>query len=363
MRKTIAGWLIALSALAPSFAAEIVQRGGVGFLKSVIIQRTQDALEVKITVVPYNTHRVFELARPSRIVVDFYGIHGIETDRFFEVDFPQLKSIRVGQFRNDVVRVVVDAWAKIPLYRIEPQVDGIKIFLFREGLPPDQASFERQRQDHEETLKEKPVTAEKQEALEAEAQASEAIDKPPAEQDVPRVDQTGDRPLSFPLPQRKRFFRVETIGNYFRPAEGPLRDNYEDGFMFGAELSVGVMPFLEVWTSLSQMAKKVAFSSGEVRKLDLVPLEAGIKIRPLRGIVNPYLGLGLGYYQFKELVGDVEIRENQLGLVAQGGVFAKLGGFIVIDFFTFYRRCRITVDSEDWDIGGLNFGFGFGIEY
>lgn len=363
MRKTIAGLLIALLALASSFAAEIDQGGRAGFLKSVIIHRTPEILEVKITVAPYSVHRVFELAQPSRIVVDFYGIHGIETDRFFKVDFPLVKSIRVGQFRNDVARVVIDAWAQIPDYRVEPQADGIKILLFEKDLPPGQPDLEKGGQEQKKTLTEKTVSTGKREALETGAQTAEKVDKPSAEKADLRVDQTGDRPFSAPPPQRKRFFRVEAIGNYYRPAEGPLRDHYEDGFMFGAELSVGILPFLEVWTSLSQMAKKVAFSSGEVRKLDLVPLEAGIKIRPLRGIVNPYVGLGLGYYQFQEFVNDVAIKENQAGFVAQAGVFAKVGGFIVLDLFTHYRQCRITVDSEDLDIGGLNFGLGFGIEY
>lgn len=365
MRKTIAGWLIVLSALASSFAAEIDQRGRVGFLKSIIIHRTPEILEVKIAVVPYSTHRLFELSQPSRIVVDFYGIHGVETDRFFEVDFPIVKSVRVGQFRNDVARVVIDAWAQIPRYRVEPQADGVKILLWQEASPSDQALPESGVQEQEEAQTDKPVTADKREAGEIEAQAAEEMVSPSEEGGVktPQVGQADDLSLSTPVPQRKRFFRVETVGNYFRPAEGPLRDIYEDGFMFGAELSVGVLPYIEVWTSLSQMAKKVAFSSEDVRKLDLVPLEAGIKIRPLRGTVNPYLSLGVGYYQFQELVGDVEIQDSKLGVVAQAGVFIKLGGFIVIDLFTHYRQCRITVDSEDWDIGGLNFGIGFGIEY
>jgi hypothetical protein len=155
------------------------------------------------------------------------------------------------------------------------------------------------------------------------------------------------------------------LGIYFLPVEGYMKDVYGKGLMTGAELNIGVWNNLELWLAQKYFARKEKENNlEEERKFTLIPLEAGVKFRFNKGIINPYVGGGFGYYQFKEELPDNEVREKKMGFIGQAGCFVKIGGYLTLDLFANYRSCKISSDSlPEFNFGGLNLGIGLGFEY
>ena len=103
-----------------------------GILEDIVLSKAQNVLEVKIHLLPYASHRIFELPNPNRIVVDLLDIKVIKVVRHLDVNDFGIKAIRVGQFKPDVVRVVLDIEEQIPLYDSEKIPGGLKLKLWHE---------------------------------------------------------------------------------------------------------------------------------------------------------------------------------------------------------------------------------------
>ena len=165
------------------------------------------------------------------------------------------------------------------------------------------------------------------------------------------------------LARKKKFIRVMAIGDQFLPHEGILKNVYGRGLNYGAEISFGVGDFIEVWLAEHYFGKSVKDeATGEDRKVSLIPFEAGFKVRLNKGSFNPYLGIGGGYFQYKETSPAGTIREKQFGVVGQAGFFVKIGGFFVADFHAQYKYCQIQT-GEKFDVGGFHIGGGIGAEF
>lgn len=80
-------------------------------------------------------------------------------------------------------------------------------------------------------------------------------------------------------------------------------------------------------------------------------------------MINPYLGGGLGYHQYQDIHLAEEIKKRQIGTIAQAGVFLKAAENLVFDLYVNYRYCQIESKSEEFNIGGIHFGAGFGFEF
>jgi len=91
--------------------------------------------------------------------------------------------------------------------------------------------------------------------------------------------------------QEKRFVRIEVTGNYFQPAEEEFKATFGNGLMEGAELNIGVTNSLEFWLAIKNFSKSsLEGDTAQDRKIRLIPLEAGLKLRFNKGAVNPYIG-------------------------------------------------------------------------
>jgi len=360
-----------------SFSEENSQSKKIGILEDIVLSRAQNVLEVKILFLPYTSHRIFELSNPNRIVADLLSIKVIKAVRYLDVNDFGIKAIRVGQFKPDVARVVLDIEEQIPLYDIERIPGGLKLKVWHEVESEQKEEEERIKDIQEEEANKKKV--EEKEAQQADPE-SERIEK--LEKEIKDTSDKLNKELNVTkeileealnilnqiqkerLREKKRFVRIEALGSYFRPKEGILKDVYKSGMMLGAEFNVGVWDFVEFWLAQKFFRKKIVEgASGEEKRAELIPLEVGLKFRLNKGDINPYFGAGVGYYLYKETTPTREIYEKEIGFIGQAGLFIKFMDYLVFDIYAHYSYCRIKTEIDKFNVGGLHIGVGFGFEY
>jgi hypothetical protein len=369
--------LLSLSLASFSFSEEKSTSKQPGVLEDIVISKTQNVLEVKILFSPYTYDRRFRLSSPNRIVVDLFEIHDIKSKRHFNVDDFDIKAIRAGMFTSDIGRVVFDLKGQFPLYKIIRIPEGLKVSFWKKEIKqikkdaPEikEIMEEEPRLKHEAEKELQPSGVRSREIGDRLQEIKEATDKinEKLEKTIKRLDKA-ENILNQMQEKRatktKKFVRISGLGNYFQPRYDLLKDVYKNGVMYGAELNVGVWNFVELWLAQKNFSKKVTDEvTGEDRKVNLVPIEAGLKFRFNKGKINPYLGVGAGYYQYKETTSLGEIKEKEIGFVGQAGCFIKIGGYLVFDVYANYSYCRITTETTRFNVGGLHLGVGFGFEY
>lgn len=347
--------LFSLSLVSFSFSKEESSSQQQGVLKNIVISGAQNVLEVKILFSPYNSTRIFKLASPPRIIIDLFNIKNIKSSRLFDVDDFGIKVIRAGMFKDDVARVVFDLKDQFPLHKIERVQGGLNVSFWTK-------ESEAEQEDQPGRVRKKERGDRLQEIKEATDKINEKLEetKKTLDEAIKILDQMHKERTR----QTKKFVRIEGLGNHFQPRYDVLKDVYKNGVMYGAELNVGVWNFVELWLAQKNFSKKVIDeATGEDRKVNLVPIEAGLKFRFNKGKINPYLGVGAGYYQYKETTSLGETKEKEIGFVGQAGCFIKIGGYLVFDVYANYSYCRITTETTRFNVGGLHLGVGFGFEY
>lgn len=377
------------SMAARSFSQEEQLTKGLGVLKEIILSKTPDVLDVKLIIDAYSFHRVFELFQPERIVIDLYSIGDIQAEPFIEINDYMVIRIRHGMFQRGVARVVFDVEEDFPFYGIERMPEGLKI-TFSNKKPTKKVAAPEETVKAEIQKKPQEKTVEKAEEVKEQtltAAAEEKKEEPSRKKPEKTEDKTG-KPAAIEeqmeemkkkledaifilnqlneerLKKKKKLIRVMVTGNYFSPREGNLKTVYKKGLMFGAEINVGVTDFVEIWFAKNYFSKTVIDTvSGSKNKVYLIPIELGLKIRFKKGVVNPYFGIGGGYFQYKEVTPDGEIREQNIGFIGQSGLFIKIGGFLLVDIYAQIKYCPITTATEKFDVGGFHIGLGLGFEF
>lgn len=119
----------------PSFSKEYTIFKQAGILEKVIVSKEQNSLEIKILLTRYSRSNHFKLSQPNRIVIDFFGAEDITASRRIDVYDFGISTVRVGMFKSDIARVVVDLGETIPLYKIEDIQGGIRILFWTEEVP------------------------------------------------------------------------------------------------------------------------------------------------------------------------------------------------------------------------------------
>lgn len=96
--------------------------------------------------------------------------------------------------------------------------------------------------------------------------------------------------------------------------------------------------------------------------LTIIPAEAGLRVILGKGKVKPYLGLGAGYYMFKEenFIGTVD--DNSIGFFGEGGLRFYFGK-LFLDLKLKYIQLKYEVAGTDINLGGLSYFGGIGIRF
>jgi hypothetical protein len=326
-----------------SFSKDNGGSGQMGLLEEIVVTRTTNALEVRILCNFYTSHRKLILDNPYKIVIDLQNIEDILTGRYFAVNDFGIQAIRTGMFKTNIARVVFDLKADIPPYKIETVQGGLKVSFWpveapeteREEIPPEEKpEVEEKAVKEEEKQPEAVSVSELSSKLEAEIK--ESLDKTDEQSKetkkvLDELTEALDEIQVEKTRRRRQFIRIEAMGGHFQPREKTLRDAYESGLIYGLGLNVGVWEFAELWIAEKYFHKRFIDEAGEERRINLIPLEAGLKFRLNRGKVNPYLGFGATYCLYKEVFLTEEIKDRKIGYIGLAGVFFKIKGGLVFD--------------------------------
>lgn len=155
-------------------------------------------------------------------------------------------------------------------------------------------------------------------------------------------------------------------GGFF-PADDVFREVYGTSLSFAADLTVPLAGPLQLWAGAEFLNKTGLLPiSEEESKVRIVPLFAGLRLQFGRKSVRPYFGAAAAYFMFHEENPIGEADDNVLGLVAQAGLQARLGGAVWLDLFAGYRSATVRTDGEDpleAKLDGLSAGLGLAYRF
>ncbi|NIM90838.1 MAG: AMIN domain-containing protein [Candidatus Aminicenantes bacterium] len=370
-------FLFFISLVSFSFPRDYDGPGQMGLLEEIVITRTPPTLEVRILCNFYTSHRKLILDHPNQIVIDLLNIEDILARRRFEINDFGIQAIRAGMFKTNIARVVFDLKADIPPYKIETIERGLKVSFWpieapeaeKEKIVPEEkpaVKIEEKAVKEEEKQPETVSMSELSTKLETEIKESlEKSDEQPKETKkvLDELTEALDEIQVEKTRERRQFIRIEAMGGHFQPREKILKDTYEGGLIYGLGLNVGVWKFAELWIAEKYFHKRHLDEAGEERRINLIPLEAGLKFRLNKGTVNPYFGFGVSYFLYKEILLAEEIKDRKIGYIGLAGVFFKIKGGLVFDVHAQYSYCRVSTGEDKLNVGGLHIGAGVGFEY
>ncbi|UCE40531.1 MAG: hypothetical protein JSV17_13900 [Candidatus Aminicenantes bacterium] len=157
---------------------------------------------------------------------------------------------------------------------------------------------------------------------------------------------------------------IEVKVLYFQPTEKMFKDIYGGGMSYGGELNINIIKGLTIWVGADYFKKKgkLTFTKEET-ELQIFPIYGGLKyIFPGQWIM-PYLGVGVGYFQYKESNPIGKVKEGEIGYVAQAGFLLRLFDPVIVDFQAGYNVCKTKPQEIEVDIGGLKAAVGLGLSF
>jgi hypothetical protein len=153
-------------------------------------------------------------------------------------------------------------------------------------------------------------------------------------------------------------------GGFF-PSDDVFREVYGTSLSFAADLTVPLAGPLQLWAGAEFLNKTGLLPiSEEESKVRIVPLFAGLRLQFGQKSVRPYFGVAAATFMFHEENPIGEADDNVLGLVAQAGLQARLGGAVWLDLFAGYRSATVRTGGEDPLEAKLDgFSAGLGLAY
>lgn len=143
----------------------------------------------------------------------------------------------------------------------------------------------------------------------------------------------------------------------FQPTEEAFKNIYGGGLSYGGEVDISIYKGLAIWIGAEYFTKtgETTFTKEET-EIRITPFYAGLKYIFPGQRMMPYLGAGVGYFQYKETNPIGEVKEGKIGFRAQGGLLLRLAGSFFLDFQVGYEMCKIKPQELEVEIGGLKAG-------
>lgn len=137
---------------------------------------------------------------------------------------------------------------------------------------------------------------------------------------------------------------VTLRASYFFPSDDVFREVYGTSLSFAADLSVPLSGPLQLWAG-AEFLNKAGPISEEESKVRIVSPFTGLRLQFGQKSVRPYFGAAAAYFMFYEENPIGEADDNVLGLIAQAGLQAELGGPVWLDLFAGYRSATVRTDG------------------
>lgn len=166
-------------------------------------------------------------------------------------------------------------------------------------------------------------------------------------------------------------FLIEAKGMYFLPKDQNFKDIYGAGngfsldwVCYGGEIGITLFNGVSIWAGghYFKNDKGKLSVTEEDTTLTIMPLYGGIKLRLSQGAICPYIGGGVGYFQYKEenIIGTVQ--KGDIGYIGQAGLILKVD-VLIIDLQVSYTYCKVQPEDIEAHLGGIHGGIGIGFEF
>ena len=156
--------------------------------------------------------------------------------------------------------------------------------------------------------------------------------------------------------------RLKTKLLYFTPSEKAFREIYGSAFMGGGEIEALVFKNVDLWFEFNYLKKTGELSiTNEKTYLQIIPILLGIRYNfALNKIIHPYIGLGGGYFLYKETNPIGTIKKNNFAWEVKTGIAFLLSKVSIIETQFEYSSCRVNPAGIEVNLGGLMMGLGLG---
>ncbi len=161
-------------------------------------------------------------------------------------------------------------------------------------------------------------------------------------------------------------FRLGGSGGYYVVADSVYKDVYGSGsFMVGGFISYDLIKIFELRGEIDYFGDKGEMSlTGEEIKFSIIPIVAGMRVKPIKiSIFNPYLGVGVDFFFFKEKVSLGNTSDSTTGFHYDAGTYITLGRRFYIDLNVRYVNADARPHDETIKLGGWRTGIGVGYSF
>ena len=156
----------------------------------------------------------------------------------------------------------------------------------------------------------------------------------------------------------------EVKASFFIPSETAFKDIYGSGLSYGGEVGFTLMPGVALWAGGEYYTAdgQLTFSE-ESTEIQITPLWAGLKLSLPDETISPYVGVGIGYFLFKESNPIGTVKDGKIGFIGQAGVMFRVLSSLFVDFQGSYSICKVKPEDVEADLGGLRATVGIGFEF
>jgi len=302
-------------------------------LSDIIINKTENQLEVKLIINNLISYTSFPLFSPNRLVIDLLQVKSFTCDPEIEINDSGVQRIRTAKNQPTVTRVVFDLEESIPSYSIEEKEDGIFIY-----------------------FKIEPTIEEKKE-----------------EKPAGKVEETPILPEIKKALEREQLARNQKLGisinsSLYFPHDADFRDVYRSNmFSLGGGLSF-LYPLshkedLGIALDFIYMAAKGSTSyTDEEIKFSMMPLSLTVFYSLHFGKFSPFAGIGGDYYTYKEKYPDTfaitETTGSLLGYNLLLGTHLQIIKSIAVKVYCKLHMAKKTENDIKTNLSGNEYGIG-----
>lgn len=334
--------LLCLVLFGPGLAAHAFPgqaESAAGTLLSVSISEKNTVQILSIRCNRAISYHYFEMKDPDRLVIDLKSVTDIQSVRQIDLQRRGLAAIRVGQYKWDTARVVIDFSGPVLPYVIEE--GGLELTVYLVFSTPKEV--------------EKPVTTP--------PQRPDSVTQPRVRKPPEKIEREHPPP---PPPQEKvRSQPPETKTK--RDAESTSgADRFPDSALLGGENRGRPSLRLELQTSFYFPASKSVKQdygnglTGDAAGLNIFPVEAGLKLHMTGEGIVPYVGAGIGLHFIQEVFAHEVISSQQWALIGQAGFLFPMDEHWLFDIHFHYRLKKYDPESDVFPLRGFHIGAGFG---
>ena len=318
-------------------------------LSEIIINKTENQLEVKLVINPISNYESFTLFNPNRLVIDLLQVNSYTCEPEIEINDSGVQRVRTAKNQPDVTRIVFDLEENIPSYSIEEKEDGI--FIYFKIEPP----IEEKKEEKLDTVLDKKEKKEKQEA----------------EKPAGKVEETSGRPEIKKVMERERLASNQKLGisinsGLYFPHDADFQDLYGSNmFSFGGGLSflypLSPKEDLGIALDFNYMAAKGSTSyTDEEIKFSMMPLSLTIFYSPHFGKFSPFAGIGGDYFNYKEEYPETfaitETTGSLLGYNLLMGTHLQIIKSIAIKVYFKLHMAKKTENEIKTNLSGNEYG-------